>query len=202
MKKRTLKLIVNQSFDPSTIILDDNINIPGIWDMTVGHSMMMYDGLIDKIYKDNDAWLVDIINLSEAGVKALDKQKDPVVLLMKAVDTGAFCEFNIIPKYFLRNIEIDIIKPKPTKCLYKITCDDTFDMDFIIVKAADEDDAWDIFWDKIINDPNIDKADFGKKEDYDFNGGYYHMRHGYKSISIDKVDLQNGYNYIGGGNIR
>lgn len=92
---------------------------------------------------------------------------------------------------------------KPEKQLYKITCDDTHDMDFIIVEAVDEDDAWDIFWDKIINDPNIDKASFGKMEKYEYKGhGDYHMKHGYKSIFIEKVNLQNGYNYIGGGNIR
>jgi hypothetical protein len=147
--------------------------------------------------------LVDIIDLSEAGVKALDKQKDPVVLLMKAAGTDTFCEFNIIPKYFLRNIDVDIIKPKTTKGLYKITCDDTFDMDFIIVEAVDEYDAWNIFWDKIINNPNIDKDSFGKKEQYDCSSnGYYHMRHGYKTISIDKLNLQDGYEYIGGGHIQ
>ena len=92
---------------------------------------------------------------------------------------------------------------KPEKQLYKITCDDTHDMDFIIVEATDEDDAWDIFWDKIIHDPNIDEYDFGEKENYRrINKGHYQINHGYKSISIDKVNLQNGYDYIGGGHIR
>lgn len=89
------------------------------------------------------------------------------------------------------------------KCLYKITCDDTFDKDFIIVEAINETDAWDIFWNKIIHDPNIDEDDFGKKEKYEYKGhGNYQMKHGYKSILIEKVYLQKGYDYIGGGHIQ
>lgn len=83
--------------------------------------------------------------------------------------------------------------------LYSIITNDGLNTDFIVVEARNENDAWNIFWDKIVNDPNIKQGDFGNKDDYDYRRGSWHRLHGIMSITIEECHMNNnGYKYIGG----
>ena len=86
-------------------------------------------------------------------------------------------------------------------------CDDTYKQDYIIIRANNIDDAWNIFWEKM---GNVETGDFGNKdlynpiyERFDRNpekliSRTYKRKNGYMTISFEKLPDDSDYIYLGG----
>jgi hypothetical protein len=94
--------------------------------------------------------------------------------------------------------------------LYTVTIERPFNLDFVLVKAVSKEEAWDIFWEKMKDDPNFDDDDnLGKKECYynpygdDSKNERFVRKNATIQIIIEKVNMEeNSFKYIGGGSIQ
>lgn len=94
--------------------------------------------------------------------------------------------------------------------LYTVTIERPFNLDFVLVKAVSKEEAWDVFWEKMKDDPNFDDDDdLGEKECYynpygdDSKSEHFVRKNASIQITIEKVNMEdNNFEYIGGGNIQ
>lgn len=83
--------------------------------------------------------------------------------------------------------------------MYKVTCSVGLDVDFILIRATSEVDAWDKFWEHFKDEPNLNHEDFGSKEDYEYGRGYWKRKGSIVSITIETMNSASDFQYIGGG---
>jgi len=107
-------------------------------------------------------------------------------------------EFEKLYKDILNNKDGSIVT-NPLQNVYKVTCSVGLDVDFILIRAASEVDAWDKFWEHFKDEPNLNHEDFGAKEDYTYSGGYWKKKGSIVSITIETINSTSDFQYIGGG---
>ena len=83
--------------------------------------------------------------------------------------------------------------------MYKVTCSVGLDVDFILIRATSEIDAWDKFWEHFNDEPNLNHEDFGSKDDYEYTRGYWKRKGSIVSITIETMNSASDFQYIGGG---
>ena len=106
----------------------------------------------------------------------------------------------------LENLYKDILKGNkvglvtiPVQNVYKVTCSVGLDVDFILIRATSEIDAWDKFWEHFNDEPNLNHEDFGSKDDYEYTRGYWKRKGSIVSITIETMNSASDFQYIGGG---
>ena len=106
----------------------------------------------------------------------------------------------------LEDLYKDILKDEvnstvtiPVQNVYKVTCSVGLDVDFILIRATSETDAWNKFWEHYKDEPNLSHEDFGSKEDYEYTRGYWKKKGGIVSITIETINSTSDFQYIGGG---
>ena len=87
----------------------------------------------------------------------------------------------------------------PVQIVYKVTCNVGFDTDFILIKATDEREAWNKFWEHAADEPNLNHDDLGSKENYEHVRGSWKKRGSIVSITIEPIHPTTDFLYIGGG---
>ena len=87
----------------------------------------------------------------------------------------------------------------PVQNVYKVTCNIGFDTDFILIKATDEHEAWNKFWEHAADEPNLNHDDLGSKENYTHVRGYWKKKGSIVSITIEPIHPTTDFLYIGGG---
>lgn len=87
----------------------------------------------------------------------------------------------------------------PVQIVYKVTCNVGFDTDFILIKATDEREAWNKFWEHAADEPNLNHDDLGSKENYTHVRGYWKKKGSIVSITIEPIHPTTDFLYIGGG---
>lgn len=107
-------------------------------------------------------------------------------------------EFEKLYKDMLKNKDGSIVTT-PVQNVYKVTCSVGFDVDFILIRAASEMEAWDKFWEHFKDEPNLNHKDFGSKEDYEYGRGYWKKKGSIVSITIEPIHSTSDFLYIGGG---
>lgn len=87
----------------------------------------------------------------------------------------------------------------PVQNVYEATCSVGFDVDFILIRATSEMEAWDKFWEHFKDEPNLNHEDFGSKGDYEYIRGKWKRKGSIVSITIEPINSTSDFLYIGGG---
>lgn len=107
-------------------------------------------------------------------------------------------EFEKLYKDMLKNKDGSMVTT-PVQNVYRVTCSVGFDVDFILIRAESELEAWNKFWEHFKDEPNLNHEDFGSKEDYKYSGGYWKKKGSIVSITIEPIKTTSDFLYIGGG---
>lgn len=94
---------------------------------------------------------------------------------------------------------IDSRVSAPVQIVYRVTCNVGFDTDFILIKATDEREAWNKFWEHAANEPNLDHDVLGSKENYKRVRGSWKKQGSNVSIIFEPIHPTTDFLYIGGG---
>ena len=165
-----------------------------------------FDGdRLDVIYKVPKTNIPDAMTDKEDKLKfgqTLAKVEADRETALKSFKTemGATMEPELVKQYkdILKNKD-DSIVTTPVQNVYEVTCSVGLDVDFILIRAISEMEAWDKFWQHFKDEPNLNHEDFGSKEDYKYSGGYWKKKGSIVSITIEPIKATSDFLYIGGG---
>lgn len=155
------------------------------------------DAMIDKEDKNDFAHTLAKIEADRAS--ELESFKTRMAAAIKP-------ELEKLYKSILNNKDGSTVT-NPVQNLYSVICDDKYKQDYIIIRANNIDDAWNIFWEKR---GNVETGDFGNKdlynpiyERFDRNpekliSRTYKRKNGYMTISFEKLPDDSDYIYLGG----
>ena len=161
--------------------------------------------LLDVIYKVLKTNIPDAMTDKEDKLKfgqTLAKVEADRETALKSFKTemGATMEPELVKQYkdILKNKD-DSIVTAPVQNVYEVTCTVGLDVDFILIRAESELEAWNKFWEHFKDEPNLNHEDFGSKEDYEYGRGYWKKKGSIVSITIEPIKATSDFLYIGGG---
>ena len=158
--------------------------------------------IFDKVSRNNkipDA-MIDKENKYDFGqtlAKIEEDKQEKLKLFKNRMVAKLEPELEEIYKSALKTIDSGI--SIPVQIVFKITCNVGFDTDFILIKATDEREAWNKFWEHAVNEPNLNHDDLGSKENYERVPGSWKKRGSIVSITIEPIHPTVDFLYIGGG---
>jgi hypothetical protein len=140
----------------------------------------------------------DKYNFGQTIAKVEADQKSELELFKARIITTMESELDKLSEYVSKNKDGSTLTI-PVQNVYKVTCSGGFDIDFILIRATSEMEAWNTFWKHLKDEPNLDHEDFGSKEDYEYTEGYWKKKDSNVSITIEPIKATSDFLYIGGG---
>lgn len=154
-----------------------------------------FDGDLLDVLKLNKE---DEYNFAQALAEVEDDRKSKLESFKTKMAAEMGSKLENLYKDILKN-EVNSTVTIPVQNMYKVTCSVGLDVDFILIRATSEVDAWDKFWEHFKDEPNLNHEDFGAKEDYTYSGGYWKKKGSIVSITIETINSASDFQYIGGG---
>ena len=146
-----------------------------------------------------DGDLLDVLDkVSKANAKVEADQKSELELFKARIITTMESELDKLSEYISKNKDGSTLTI-PVQNVYKVTCYVGLDVNFILIRATSEIDAWNTFWKHLKDEPTLDHEKFGSKEDYEYTRGYWKKRSGNVSIDIEPIKATSDFVYIGRG---
>lgn len=137
-------------------------------------------------------------NFAQTLAKVEAERKDELESFKTKAAAALKPELEKLYKDILNSNKVGIVT-NPVQNMYKVTCSVGLDVDFILIRATSEIEAWDKFWEHFKDEPNLNHEDFGSKEDYEYIGGYWKKKGSIVSITIETINSTSDFQYIGGG---
>lgn len=158
--------------------------------------------IFDKVSKNNkipDAMIdkEDKYDFGQTLAKIEEDKQEKLKLFKNRMIAKLEPELEEIYKSALKTIDSRI--SIPVQNVYKVTCNVGFDTDLILIKATDEREAWNKFWEHAADEPNLNHDDLGSKENYEHVRGYWKKKGSTVSITIEPIHTTSDFLYIGGG---
>lgn len=156
--------------------------------------------IFEKVSKNNKIpdEIIDKENkydISQSLDKIEEDKREKLELFKNRMIAKLEPEFEELYKSTLVDSRISV----PVQNVYKVTCNVGFDIDFILIHATDEREAWNKFWEHFNDEPNLNHEDLGSKEKYERVRGYWKKRGSTVSITIEPIHTTSDFLYIGGG---